>query len=309
MRQRSLLFCAAVFACALCGAYPRQAAEAAGDLVVFADDFEHGNTSGWTMRNGDPETVGDWIIDTPVQTLDNEGLIAQPGFCVSGDHCAITGQNPTGHYSQGDVDFGVVWLVTPILDLSGAETAELTYFRWYYLRDLNVDTGDYFRVQACPTAPCPLPPPPPGNPSPWVTLENLDNSARHNAWTHVTIPLHEYIPLTASVQIRFAASDRRTVGTVLEGAVDDVEVSGTFDCSGDGICPGATYCNAQGECVAYGNGDFDGDGDVDLADCARFMTCYGQPAGTSCSSGNLTGDLIIEGDDLAALISLLGGPS
>ncbi|NOX59855.1 MAG: hypothetical protein GXP29_13500 [Planctomycetes bacterium] len=84
-----------------------------------------------------------------------------------------------------------------------------------------------------------------------------------------------------------------------------------LDCvTGSPPCMGATWCNETNDsCVAFGNGDFEPDGDVDLIDYAAFMICFGQAADGGCEPANISGDEMVDLNDLALFVAQLGGPS
>ncbi|HRX87614.1 MAG TPA: hypothetical protein P5572_21515 [Phycisphaerae bacterium] len=271
----------------------------ASPVIVFAEDFENGNGAGWQSLASGPDVTGLWEFGDPVGTS-YAGEPAQPETAAQGTGCAFTAQNPTGSASVHDVDLGRVYLISPIIDLAGASAAELSYDRWYYFRDFDEDPNDFFEVQARSSSA-----------APWVTLERLGTTTRYNYWEHVTVPLHEHIALTGTVQVQFIASDLYdwVGGNILEAAVDDVVV--TTDgggCADEGDCPPDEYCAPTGECIPYGNGDMDDDGDVDMGDFAAFQACFGGVAEGACAGANLAGDALIAPDDLAVLVARLDGP-
>jgi hypothetical protein len=270
--------------------------------VVFSEDFEHANTAGWVIDGpDDTASQGTWEFGDPVGT-DWEGAPAQPEVAAGGSGCAFTAQNQPGQPGFHDVDNGLVWLVSPPIDLSGQTTATLTYQRWYYLRDLNEDPNDYFIVQVRPDPA-----------AAWVTVESLGNSQPFNTWTPVSFPLHGLIPLTATAQVRFGASDgafhnNEAASNVIEAAVDDVLIEADTICTDDAECGSSGFCDMAGACQAYGEGDFDADGDVDLRDMAPFLCCFGESAMGDCQAANLGGDAWVDSDDWAALVARLSGP-
>ncbi len=264
--------------------------------VVFVDDFEAGNAQGWTFS---AETCwdyinGHWEIGDPNGTVHTQGQ-AQPEDAYLGTGCAFTAQNssPGVH----DVDSGVVWMTSPPINLAGATSATLSYARWYYLGEPGEDPADYFSVEVRPDPA-----------SAWVLVEFLGPLDLANAWTPRSFALDSLIPLTDTVQLRFAANDGCLKGTVLEVAVDEVIVTAEYGCSGNDDCAPSAYCSAAGACEPYGDGDFDDDGDVDLLDISAFQSCFGSSAGGACAPGNLSGDYMIDLADLTELVGRLEGP-
>ncbi len=78
-----------------------------------------------------------------------------------------------------------------------------------------------------------------------------------------------------------------------------------FGCLSSGDpCSADAWCNEDSDtCDPYG--DEDADGDVDLADFARFQSCFGQSAPGPCSPADMTGDAAVDFDDLALFIAAL----
>jgi hypothetical protein len=278
------------------------AAPALAQTVIFAEDFENGNAAGWSMSAPpDTATYGTWEIGDPVGTVVS-GEPCQPEFAAAGLGCAFTAQNTPGSVGQHDVDEGVVWIVSPEIDLSGFTSATLTYTRWFYLRDLEEDDGDYFEVQARDD---------PQNP--WVVIERLGNVQRANAWTTVSYQLENHITLTDTVQLRFGGADGRGAGTtflpnIVEAAVDAIEISVPGGCSVDADCAPSGYCDGDQQCAAYGDGDADGDGDIDLNDLAVFQCCFQDMAIGGCTDLNVAGSEAIDSADTTVLLDLVSGP-
>ena len=107
------------------------------------------------------------------------------------------------------------YMVSPTIDLSGASYADLEFVRWYYNRDIGEDSGDFFVAEASDD-----------NGSTWVNLETLGTSQSANSWTVRTFYLESYINMTATVRLRFGASDGPSLGNIIEAAIDDVVVYG-----------------------------------------------------------------------------------
>ena len=175
------------------------------------DDFENGNVNGWDQNAPDSEaSTGEWTFDDPIGTTSG-GLQAQPELAYAGQSCAFTQQNTS--LGGGDVDGGVVYLESPVLDLDGQTSVELRYVRWFFQSEFGNDANDFFSVEASDD----------GGAS-WNMLELLGPDERANEWTPVTVMLDSAIDLTANVKIRFGASDGTGSGEIVEGAVDDVVV-------------------------------------------------------------------------------------
>ncbi|NOX58945.1 MAG: hypothetical protein GXP29_08825 [Planctomycetes bacterium] len=266
--------------------------------LVFEDDFENGNTNGWILSGPDDMAVeGAWEFGDPIGTTVGVEQ-AQPESGFLGQRCAFTAQNPAGLASQHDVDGGVVYLVSPVIDVSSFTSVRLDYVRWYYLNELNADDDDFFVVQVRESTA-----------SAWVDVEWLDDSARANAWTPASILLDGFIQPTATMQIRFGASDGvlALLGNILEAAVDQVQVFGLQTCQNNEDCGATEFCSLTGQCLPFGNGDPDGDGDIDLEDYYTCLNCIGGSGGI-CSDCNVAGDELVLPEDLVACAQLMSGP-
>jgi hypothetical protein len=274
---------------------PLDAGEA---VVVFEDDFESGVIHGWDFFG--PESTastGVWVIGDPNGTVNPaDGAQAQPEDAYRGVGCVFTEQNSS--LGVHDVDLGVSFLVSPLIDLSGYRSAELGYARWFYSSAPGADFQDYF-VSAARSS----------GTSDWVTLEMVDTDMPGtNNWTPCVFRLEDFITLTESVQLRFGARDGQLVASVVEGAVDEVIILGIAGCVDADDCASGEYCDDAGFCVRYGDGDFDADGDVDLADMAQFQACFLSAGQGLCAPGNLAGDASVDLTDYAALAEILDGP-
>lgn len=197
--------------------------------AAFADGFENGNSKGWMLQGADTTALaGHWVIGDPNGTMVS-GATAQPDDAFQGMGCAFTGQNSTADID--DVDGGVAALVSPAIDLSRNNHAELSYARWFYLRDVTSGSDDFFAVDISDN-----------NGASWFTLEQLNNNQPAPVWTTVSWVLEEYILLTNQVRIRFRVGDGASAINIVEGAVDDVLVTATGECNDPGDCDDSDSC-------------------------------------------------------------------
>jgi hypothetical protein len=177
-----------------------------GDLVVQAqDDFE--TDQGWTVDLvNSTATAGAWTRGDP------DGTTFQPELDVSdpGTQCFFTASNGGG-LGTDDVDGGVTILVSPIFDLSGLDSAILSYWRWFANRDLGEDSGDFFMVDVT-------------DGGEWVNLETLGTHESAASWTRREFKLEDFVSLNSQIQIRFQASDGPATGNLIEAAVDLVTI-------------------------------------------------------------------------------------
>lgn len=204
----------------------RSGTPSGGSAVVFADSFENGNL-GWAFSKGTPAaTTGDFIIGDPVATTGNNGQPAQPGddhTPAPGTLCLYTAANPSGSVGADDVDNGEVVATSPVINLAGYTGATLSLWRWFENEDPD-DNGDYYLLEAS------------NNGTTWVQLEQIpDTVTNTNAWTLVQFDLGAFLPLTATMRIRFRVADGTNAGDIVEFAADDIQVTGFQNCA-----PGAT---------------------------------------------------------------------
>ncbi len=182
--------------------------------IVFLDEFEDGNAQKWAIGAGSNAATGAWVIGDPVGTFNGTDP-AQPenDHTAAGVNAAFTAQNPDGNIGVDDVDGGQTILQSRVIDLSGLTNATLTYWRWFYNRDLGEDSGDFFAVQVSSNGG-----------SSWVELERLGTNTRANSWTQRQFLLGDFIPMTNRVVMRFIASDGSAAGNIIEAALDDVVI-------------------------------------------------------------------------------------
>ncbi len=178
-------------------------------IPVLVDNVE--SDLGWSLGYlGDTATNGIWIRDDPVGTfVGNRPMQPENDHTEDPGHiCFVTGNAEPGQPAGiRDVDAGCTSLVSPVVDLAGAETVYLYYWRWFGQYGL---AGDTFTVQVTTN-----------NGLTWTDIELLTSVA--NRWTEVLVDLADYITPSATTRLRFRVCDNATDSTV-EGAVDDVSI-------------------------------------------------------------------------------------
>jgi len=271
--------------------------------VALHDDFE--TDKGWTV-SGDA-TDGHWERGVP-----GDALLGYPppnDFDGSGS-CFLTENS----FEDGDVDGGVTYLTSPVFDLSQGD-ALLSYARWFS----NENSGDVFRVSLT------------NDGSTWTVADQAGPVNASGNWVEHSIRVSDIIAPTATVQLRFEASDYWD-DSIIEAAVDAVTVI-YFECGdaykdsdGDGVmnmvdnCPDV-YNPDQADsdmdgtgnaccCVAFtGNVDNDSEENVDLGDLTRLIDyLFISLAEPDCmGEANLDGDIDgkIDLGDLTRLIDYL----
>lgn len=178
--------------------------------VSYAYDAESAHTDWQLGVAGDGATTGIWERVDPEATEYN-GETIQPGddhtpnpgvMCFVTDGTAGTGP---GDY---DVDDGCTTLVSPTFDLSGADMAFVTYWRWWGQDGFTVD--DEFAVDVSDDGG-----------TTWHAVERVPGMV--NEWTRVVGDLNALITLTDQVVFRFVACDNGGGGLV-EAAIDDFTI-------------------------------------------------------------------------------------
>lgn len=246
---------------------------AATSTTVALDDTMETNL-GWTIgATGDNATTGIWTRVNPV------GTAAQPEDDTTpapGVNCFVTGQGSVGGgIGDNDVDGGVTTLTSPLINLSGAADARIVYSRWYSNDEGSAPGADTFVVQISNDGG-----------SVWTTVETVGPTGPEasGGWYQKQFDVSDFVAPTASVRVRFRASDLGS-GSIIEAAVDDFRVT-TIDCTSP--------------CAADVNG-----GGLDVTDLLDFLdafgTCEGQPA--PCSSGGISGDF--NGDTIVDVLDFL----
>ncbi len=205
---------------------------------VFENDFESGNAQGWDLYGADSTaSTGNWEMGDPNGTVSGSDQ-AQPENAYEGAGCAFTAQNSS--LGSNDVDSGGVYLVSPVIDLSGADSADLEFVRWFYNRDTGEDSGDFFVAEVSDD-----------NGATWVNLETLDTNQSANTWTERSFSLGNgnYIDLTSTVRVRFGAADGSSTGNIIEAAIDNVKVWAYGGCEQDSDCDDGLFCNGVESCA------------------------------------------------------------
>lgn len=160
--------------------------------VVFADDFE--TDQGWTVTNTSLMT-GAWERGVPV----GGGVRGDPATDYDGSGaCFVTGNAP----GDADVDGGPTRLISPTFDLSDGRYYQLSYARWFYNDDHDVDR---LTVEVSTD----------GGAN-WTLLESVEHTV---GWVEQTIGLNDFVTPTAQVKIRFGAVDNPS-NSITEAAID-----------------------------------------------------------------------------------------
>ncbi len=174
----------------------------------------------------DNATAGMWELAEPVPShsgVNGTGVMVQPGsqHTPGGSMCWVT-QNAPGPFTPmgaADVDGGSTTIESSIMDLSTFDTPTFSYWRWY----VNNPPGgsnpgeDLWQVFISNDAG-----------STWVPVEETSISDR--SWRRVTFRVEDVIDVTATMRLRFVASDSVVPGanqagaSLVEAALDDIQL-------------------------------------------------------------------------------------
>jgi hypothetical protein len=237
------------------------AVSAASTDSIFADEMEL-SSAGWQAGvPGDTAGTGLWV------RVDPNGTAAQPenDNTVAGTQAWITGQgSPGGALGEADIDGGETTLVSPTFDATGFDAAYVTYYRWYSNNTGASPNADSMPVEISNN-----------NGSTWTLLENVTENA--NAWVFKSFKISDFVVPTATMKLRWRASDLGS-GSLVEAGVDDVSIVGFV-------------------CTVANPADLDGDGDVDAADLGILLGAWG-----TNGPGDIDGDGTVGAADLALLL-------
>ena len=219
---------------------------------------------------GDNATTGVWVRVNP------NGTAAQPedDNTASGTIAWVTGQgSPGGSLGENDVDGGTTSLVSNLIDLAGADSASISYARWY-----SNDTGtsrneDVFQVFVSDND---------GLSYELVETVGPSGPGTSGGWIETGFNVGDFVDLTSTIRIKFVASDLGG-GSIVEAGIDDVRIFGTScaadscpaDMTGDGVLD---FFDVSAFLAAFGNldpsADFTQDGAYDFFDVSAFLTAF-----------------------------------
>jgi len=213
-----------------------------GQETIASDDLEV--PSGWSVGDaGDDATTGIWERANP------QGTDAQPedDHTPGGTQCYVTGASGGG-LGDNDVDNGKTTLFSPLFDLSGAEIASMSYWRWYSNDAGNAPNTNVFVVDISSD----------GGET-WVNVETVGPGGPETSggWIQHVFNAGDLVELTDSIQLRFIAEDDPDdgEGSIVEAAIDDLKIE-------ELIC--------EDGCAV----DFNGDGSLDILDFVAFQTAF-----------------------------------
>ncbi|MFM9996940.1 MAG: hypothetical protein ACKVU4_14210 [Phycisphaerales bacterium] len=237
-------------------AFSTQGSLASATQVTVADlNFQA--DPGWTVTNTAVST-GAWERVVPIAPAPT----GAPGADFDGSGLCWVTDNRAGNF---DVDGGPTTITTSAYDLSAFGAAKLSYARWIYSQNGNVDP---YAVQVSSN-----------NGSTWTTLESVTATA--GSWVVKEFDLGAFISLTSQVRVRFLATDNPN-DSVTEAGLDRFRIVGYQceapcypDCTGEGTLSVADFGCFQGKYV-LGDlyADCNGSGTLTVADFGCFQGEY-----------------------------------
>jgi len=130
---------------------------------------------------------------------------------------------------ENDVDGGETTLYTPVMDLLGASSPVISYWRWFSNNSGASPGADIMTIQISDDL------------TNWSDVEILGPGGPNTTggWIQHTFNVADFALLTSTVQMRFIVSDLGA-GSIIEAAIDDfvyedVDCSGVADCNSNGV--------------------------------------------------------------------------
>ena len=258
------------------------AVAAAGTNIALRDTIE-GDVSAWTVINHPTLTSGAWEQADPNGTILSGQLAAPEDDATQGaaNVMAFVTQNGAvgGGPGVADVDGGPTRLHTPMFDLTGTD-ATISYSRWFFSSDianadeLSVDISN-------------------DGGATWIRVPDHTTTGTGSAWETVSFVVSDYIASTATMQVRFTASDSINP-SITEAGIDNFQVEVV-------LC--GTPC--VGDITPAG-----GNGTVNIDDLVAVLNAFGAcPAPPATCDADITpagGNGVVNIDDLVAVLNAFG---
>ena len=248
----------------------------AADTVDQDDLYDFETAVGFSAgAPGDNATTGVWVRVNP------NGTDAQPedDNTPSGTIAWVTGQGAVGGaLGANDVDGGTTSLVSNQIDLTGTESATISYARWYSNNTGGSPNADIFEVFVSDD-----------DGANYVLVETVGpaGAGTSGGWIETGFNVGDFVSLTSTIRVKFVASDLGG-GSIVEAGIDDVRILGvscsTADCpadvNGDGLASPADFTawlgcfNDPGSAPFCDRADVNGSGAVDPADFTAWLAAF-----------------------------------
>ncbi len=168
--------------------------------------------SGWSVIALDAGATGAWEWGCPQSSFNQHARVVQPfgDHTLGGERCYATGLAAGMGGQANDVDGGAVALESPSYDLLGLDDAVLRFQLWFSNHLGSAPGEDPFLALASPD-----------DGTTWVPVFRTTEGAEQ--WRRIEIPLHESLPLTSTVRLRFVVADSLD-DSLVEALIDDIEI-------------------------------------------------------------------------------------
>jgi len=258
----------------------------AGSITTTVSESFESGSAGWTVSSDGGLTSGAWAVADPVGTW-NDGIRVSPEVDNSpaGTNAFVT-QNGSvgGSLSAADVDGGATRLLSPPIDLAGTN-GTVSYSYWFYGNTID----DSLVVQVSND-----------DGANWTTVYTHKGPGTapepdQSTWKTASFAVGDYVATTATVRVRFVATDA-SPESLVEAGIDDVRVDRT-DCQ-----PIEPPCVAD---IAPAGGN----NVVNVDDLLAVINAWGSCANPRDCPADIApagGNDVVNVDDLLAVINAWG---
>ena len=176
-----------------------------GTETLYAASFES-SSDGWVTGNSSC-TTGAFVRGTP--TAQTDGIATQVAGAAVGSGAWFTAPNTS--VGVDDVDGGTCETLSPVINLSSSQTADIYLSYFHGQRDAGDDSADGFSIDLL------------NNGSLAETIVSIGDVTSAAAWTATTASLTN----PGQIQLRVRATDGTADGDLVEGGIDNILVCGS----------------------------------------------------------------------------------